>query len=290
MDAFVSILVIVLAGIAGWNIEDNKPLAFGLLGVAALVLLAWGVFRWVQIGRERAKVSTLPQPPVEPVSVPTASVITEPITVEKHVEPEIPRVRLPERIDGAPLVYQYPDVMTKLLNEDILYEAADKGQWEFDVQKVGDDYHLFILDTDAAILRDKRREEMLDDWIRRDDPYKALLNKLTADGTLTIFLAFYRDRRKGQEYREQSVVTLTGYKSEEVQDILLGYGEGDPLELEESDEKEGRIDVVKDGFRLGSLPAKIAKRCEDADPYVFVESVELDDDGKYYVPTVRIYW
>lgn len=291
MDVAVTILVIALASIAGWNIESNKPLAFGLLGIATLVLLFWGAFRWFQIGQERAKVSPQFQMPTEPIPVPEAAVDVATKATEKRNETETPQVKLPERVDGAPLLYQYKGVNAELLNKEVFYQAAEKGLWELTPKKIDGAYHLFLLNTDAAILRDKKKEEMLDDWIRRGDPYKALLNKLTAEGNLTIFLAFYRDRRKGQEWREQSVVTLTGYKSEEVQDYLFGYEQGEPLELEESHEKEGRIDVVKNGFRLGSLPAKIAKRCEDADPYgIFVESIDLDDDGEYYVPTVRLFW
>ena len=197
--------------------------------------------------------------------------------------------KLPASIDGAPLQYKYV-VSVNVTNEPALLSAAQSGNFELAAHSVGTEMHIFSEDNDIGVISD--RADMLSDWIRRDDPFRIVLNRFSSEAGLTVLLAFYKDRRKGQERREQTVTPLVSYKGQSTQEtISLFLHNGDELEAEQDDEREGIVNVYFDGSFIGKLPAKLSKRFIDNEAYgVFVESADLDDDGEYYVPIVRIYW
>lgn len=192
---------------------------------------------------------------------------------------------------GEPRSYQYlldfvaynpQDVEALLSDGDIIVDARPK---EGQIEIVASDMPIGYVDKPGLA-------KMLSDFIRREEPYFAVL-RYPGD---KMVLAFYRDRRKGQEQREQTVSTLTRYKSSEAQDNISFLSEGDELQLESDYDNNGNefVAVESDAGIIGRLPKKIAERVSYDQPYgVFFEKyeeVETDDFETIYKPYVRIYW
>lgn len=196
---------------------------------------------------------------------------------------------IPDRKDGAPLQYTYT-VKISLLNETALRAHHENKNWYFTPQDIDGKVHLFLGDDDIAIL--KQREDMLRDWIRRGDPYIICFKNLSEKSGATAFIAFYRDKRKGNEWREQTVVALVSYKSSEKQDIIMSLQEGDEVTLVEDDTS---VEVRVDGDPIGKLPKKYAKRYIEEDAYgAFFEKIEYDEGDSNLnfkqQPYIRIFW
>lgn len=206
-----------------------------------------------------------------------------------------PDVRLPSMLDGAPLAYHYekvPIVTTEQTEAGALSMAAE-NRWELTPKIDGDQVKLFFDDICMGIM--DQRSDMMTDWIKRGDPYKIILqNYNTETLSCVVYLAFYRDHFKGQQWREQSIVTLTGYKSKAKQETISCLAAGDELELDEDYEHEGSVVVSYRGDEIGKLPGKMASKylaegCFGAR----IEQVDedLNDNADYvYTPIVRIFW
>lgn len=206
-----------------------------------------------------------------------------------------PDVRLPSMLDGAPLAYHYekvPIVTTEQTEAGALSMAAEH-RWELTPKIDGDKVKLFFDDFCMGIM--DQRADMMIDWIKRGDPYKIILqNYNTETLSCVVYLAFYRDHFKGQQWREQSIVTLTGYKSKAKQETISFLSAGDELELDEDYDHEGSVVVLYRGDEIGKLPGKMASKylaegCFGAR----IEQVdeELNDNADYvYTPIVRIFW
>ena len=153
-------------------------------------------------------------------------------------------------------------------------------------------FHLFSDGTDIGILHG--REDMLRDWISRDDPFVINHHRANDSEGYNVEVAFYRDKRKNNEWREQSVVALTGFKSKSKQETIECISPGRQLDPE--DDFDDHVDICCDGDKIGRLPAKIAKRIIEEGCYgVFYEMSEEIDSGNDYgdiicKPYVRIFW
>lgn len=197
-----------------------------------------------------------------------------------------PAFTAPGQIDGAFLKYRY-SVNMEVTNYTALLNAAKQEQWQLSPKLIGDAVHLFAGNADVGIIRE--RADMIKDWIRHGDPYIAAIQNLnTETKDCTVFLGFYQDRRKGQEYREQSVVTLQPIKNEEKQLLLSLMSPGFELDFDEDDD---RVYVMDGTDRLGRLPRAIEKKYIDTGAFgVFFEGQEEDDETGAVTPSVRIYW
>lgn len=207
-------------------------------------------------------------------------------TAKKDESKEKYDVIIPSKKDGAPMAYKY-SVSFLLTNEDALVMSMANKEYFLTAKEIDGSFHLFSGDTDIGVLL--QREEMMRDWIKRDDPYLICVEKISGDSDMcTAFLAFYKDKRKGNDWREQSVVALTSYKSEEKQENIMFLEEGEELSLE--DDLDDHVVVYSGGLEIGKLPAKYARRfLEDGAYAVFFERTEETDDWKEK-PYVRIYW
>lgn len=198
-------------------------------------------------------------------------------------------ITIPEEKDGAPLQYTYT-VKISLLDEAALRHHHKNKEWYFIPKDIDGEMHLFLGDDDIAILN--QREDMLRDWIRRKDPYIICFKNLSEKNGATAFIAFYKDKRKGNEWREQIVVALTSYKSSEKQDIIELMHPGEEVFLEED---ETGVAVMVDGEPIGKLPQKYATRFIEEGIYAaFLEKTEYDDGGNNSNykerPYIRIFW
>ena len=199
-----------------------------------------------------------------------------------------------QRKDDCPLAYSYSRVPYILTDEKTVKECMENGQWEVEPKIVNNEVHLFAKSKDIGTCTE--RSNMIKDWLINQEPLTIYLDRITAtdSGQVsgTIMIAFYRDRRKGQEWRKQSVVALTAYRSEDVQMDLESVNPGDPVEFE--DEFDG-VSVTCCGAVIGKLPKSYCEKVLESSYYgAFVEEVEEvekeSDFTTFLKPTIRIYW
>ncbi len=136
--------------------------------------------------------------------------------------------------------------------------------------------------------------DMFSDYARRGDPVVVYLNEADdATGNYKVEIAFFRDKEKQYKYREQTVVALTAYKSDDCQDIISNLEHGDEIKIEFDWDNERYIAVY--GDRIGNIPAKIAKKLDEQEPVfvAFEEAIAVEEREDYtdiYEPYIRIYW
>ena len=133
-----------------------------------------------------------------------------PSTPKKEVN-----ITIPEWKDGAERKYWY-SVKINVTDMKTLSERAIAKEFLLDVKEISGEIHVFSGNNDIGILEDK--VDMIQDWLKRNDPYFFCMEHVYPDEPekpCTGILAFYHDKRKGQEWRDQTVVALTAYKGEE---------------------------------------------------------------------------
>ena len=168
----------------------------------------------------------------------------------------------------------------------MLAQASCRKDWNFTPKDINGDIHLFLGDDDVGVLVD--RVDMLRDWLKRGDPFLLYFENLSKENGCLGRIAFYRDKRKGNEWREQTVVSLVSYKSGEKQEVLESLQEGDEVQIEEED--DDNVSITSDDQMIGKLPKKYARRCvEEGAHSAFIEKLEYDEVGKMQ-PFIRIYW
>lgn len=199
----------------------------------------------------------------------------------KEVEENPP----PERINGAPLAYQY-SVCVNVTNKFVLKRMLEENSWDLTAEQ---ENGLILLSNHGEILGTLTdRINMMSDWLQRGDPYKIVLQCTSEWSACNALLCFYRDKRKSLARCEQSVVSLKHCRSDESQEEIQFCENGDELDIEEWE--NGSACVYRCGEIIGRLPAAVAKRYfeEDAEG-IFFESAQ-EDDGGVLTPSVRIYW
>lgn len=173
-------------------------------------------------------------------------------------------------------------------DQDVALKAAQGKQWYLTASIVDGGIHLFSGDADLGVLNE--RADMMQDWLRRGDPYLAILERINSETGCTVRLVFYRDKKQQYANREQSVVALVSYKSEEKQENIACLNEGDELDAEEDFEKDDCVVVSALLGSIGNLPQKHAKRfIDEGAALVVFDHSEEDDDFKDKL-FVRIYW
>lgn len=203
--------------------------------------------------------------------------------------------KVPLRKNGLPRVYAYTSVDYNLTD----VNAARKAILEksYTVEPVIQDGVVHLYADGHEIGTCAQFNRMIMDFLNNGDEVLIYLERLAADEsdrvtTATIGLAFYKDRRKGCKWKEQTTVALTNYRSEEIQSVLGDIMDGDPVKFVDSDIKDD-IWVYCWDREIGRLPKGIAKRLEDEEFYgAFVDEIEVESNSKgdVYKPTIRIYW
>lgn len=229
------------------------------------------------------------EPPVEEVKQ-MLDYDSSPVVRRKFSTPgeEDGKPVIPFKMDGAMMVHHYEIDMPDA-NLTVALDAAEGKRWYLTAADVDGSIHMFSGDADLGVLPEQ--EEMMKDWLRREDPYLGVLKHVNSETGCAIRLVFYRDVKKQYGYLEQSVVALTSYKSEEKQGIILNLIEDEEVGLEEDYEKEDRVAVYSVVGDIGNLPKKFARRyIEEGAAYVAFDHYEEDSDYYNFKPFVRIYW
>lgn len=210
------------------------------------------------------------RPAPKPTARPAVKPVARPV-IPKIEEDLVHKLYWPAfryRQNGYDLNYAY-DVSVLVTDEIKLTACLLAGEKVLSLNDTGDVVHVLNEEGDViGTLQD--RVEMLRDWITRGDPYEFGLKQFHEDGTLTARIAFYRDRKKGQDWREQTVVALTAFSSEAKQDLIGCCEVGQELQVHE----DGDQVIVTDRGEeeMGKIPAKYAKRIIEEGVYgVFFE-------------------
>lgn len=190
----------------------------------------------------------------------------------------------PAEVNGIPAAYHYKKV---------LFTASVDGPLEpmlgSPVSFQFSDGVAYVVLNGAVIgaLNPCRICEMVDSWIRRDEPFLSYFT--CADDEKREYgvdIAFYWDKFKYliRKHPDAKKYKLTGNRSEEMQGNIGDLKTGQRLTLEYDYDKEKY--AVLDGWEIGYLPASAAKIVDEYGPDdvdVFVAGTEIDDDFKTIV-------
>lgn len=202
--------------------------------------------------------------------------------------PSLKRILRKDKIDGKPLAYNY--IFTFCIVGNDPYPGQEI---EVSVESTGDVIQYWADGVILGITEQEEQARMVEDFKRSGDPCIAYISK----DRKSVNLRFFRDRRRGQEWREQTVIIPTSYKGAARQEAISILSPGDPLVLDEDDAPGS---ILYRGEIIAKLPAKEWKRAEAEGIYgLFVEEVTEDEQaideyaGKYktvYIPHIRIIW
>ena len=203
-------------------------------------------------------------------------------------EAKIKKYPLPSRIDGHPIQYAYIENIDPQTGIDITQDILDGEERVVEIHSSSENIELLWNGKVFGIIHDPKKAEMVSDWQRKGLPCHAVL---LSNGD-QVNLRFYRDKRIGNEFREQTIVALSSYKSAAKQEVIEFLENGDELQLEENYDKDDAVDVIPrhDLDKIGSLPKNIAaKYLQEGAFGAFYEYGEEDDEG-IITPYIRIYW
>lgn len=194
---------------------------------------------------------------------------------------------IPNKKDGAPLAYHYR-VKINLTDKESLLRHHEQKEWYFTPIETDGDIYLFMGDDEIGILSE--RVSMLKYWLRKGDPYILCFENLSEDKGCFGHIAFYRDKRKEHEWREQTVIALDAYKSKDRQSTITNLEEGHELKLIDVSVKSPSYNVQSGKSVIGKLPKEYAQKVsEEGAHVVFFEKAQYDGEYKER-PYVRIYW
>lgn len=203
------------------------------------------------------------------------------------------KTTIPKRIGNCIQAYFYPDVPLLLLDnaDSVLDKMAHLGNTECCASQ--EDAQI-VLSYDGEIFAELLdREDMVEDWLLRDDPFIIGLSSFDGDNTATAYIAFFRDEEKRLASREMRVYKLTHYADEIGQIGLIDAEPGDKLKLRATYDSDSYEDCVEvsNGCTIGRLPKSAANRyLAIGAGGAFIDHLEYDERQGLDVPFVRIYW
>ena len=188
---------------------------------------------------------------------------------------------LPVKIGTHALQYQYTFAF------DLLPDATRPDPSE-EITVSADSMKIYLAKGDAVFgeILDPRKAEMVRDFQRCSRPVLAVVE---SDG-LHVRMGFYRDKRIGNEWREQVVIPLMPYTDAQAQAALSSADPDEELSWGDYSASYDPQDVRIGEIKIGRLPDEMAKRY----PYlIYLERIEKDEDRKFgtvYIPYVRLYF
>ncbi len=211
----------------------------------------------------------------------------------KKYSPPFMFLGAPTKIGDMTQAYRYGLILADPIH-DVLKSSFEAEVFHFDVEQIDGITYALLNGSRAGVITE--RCDMINDWIKRGQPFKIFLNSYTEGQDCRIIIVFYKDKSASYKHREQSVVPLSAYKGRARQEISsLLYSKE---EVEIGEEYFGNDDddvvVTYKGEAIGKVPAKIRKRIEE-DNYSYAEIEEIveeenDNGDDIYHPIIRIYW
>lgn len=202
-------------------------------------------------------------------------------------------VRVPEMIGGQSLVYYYNKIpfLPSESAEAEINKMKSANDWELNISISGDEVKVSHNEVCIGVV--KGREDMIKDWMCRDDPLKVWLENFGDSGNY-VFLAFYRDEQKRLESHENTIIKLTRCANKDAQSSMSGIQEGVKLDFDENYDLEAPDDTVfitYYGDAIGALPKKVAEKyLDEGAAAVFLDHIDYDYEKDKDIPYVKIYW
>ncbi|HIX16940.1 MAG TPA: hypothetical protein H9860_01365 [Candidatus Gemmiger faecavium] len=238
-------------------------------------------------------IPVIPAPP-KPRSEPSPSHSAMPSAncSDSPEEKSEPDVVIPHKVNNAPLVYQYNNVKIENLNFDIVMNAALSANWELNARI--EDGSVFIYSNDQKIGNlNPKISSMLFDWIKRNDPYKIILENVnTEKKEAVVYLAFYRSMASKMGKREYTIAKVIRYIDEDKQFAISMLEEGDEIHIEEEINENGEYTVIlsSDFGEIGTFGKALVKRIlEEGAAGAAVDHIDYDENDNY-IPYVKVYW
>lgn len=270
---YIILAALLIVGGLG-NLPDLGPAILGVVSGGAMLLFTVKKRRGLSEAGEEDETQGAATPAVEPI-----------VSAQRKGQND---VTIPARMGDCILTHSYPEVKIQPAEDavEIAEEMQASGSWALDAVATVDGVELRYQGRKFADLLE--RCDMVRDWLERGDPMLIYLANIGASGDY-VFLAFFRDEQKRLAHREQQVVRLTAYASEEHQDAIIAREAGDKLDLKGDDPDDG-VEVCY-GDVLGKLPKAAARRyLDEGCAGVFLDHVDYDDEKDKYIPYVKIYW
>lgn len=204
---------------------------------------------------------------------------------EKRIaEKDKKTITFPADVDGVPNAYFYENVRFSS-TVDLSLEPFVGDQLSF---QFSDGVAYVVHGGDIIGALDQSRIcEMVDDWIKRNEPILAYFSSADDEKReYALAVAFYRDKFKYliRKHPDAKRYKLIGNRSEEMQGNIGDLKEGQSLTVEYDYEKEKY--AVLDGWEIGYLPASAARIVNEYGPddvKVFVAGTEIDEELKTVV-------
>ena len=206
-------------------------------------------------------------------------------TLERLAEQAAKVKPFPADLDGVQVEYAYRDVV--IVPEGLRRDITRGEELMLSVS----DEHITVKFHSIPIghLRENRLAEMVRDWNKKGDPYKAYFLENTDDGPM-IALFFYSDviGKFLQKNPGAKLITLTGK-----QDDLAFYDVGDKCEIESDTEDPDKYIVTCDDATIGRFPAAGISyaeehNCSPEDLFVIIAEVEYDIEKERDIISVYI--
>lgn len=192
----------------------------------------------------------------------------------------------PSRKEGHPIQYAYKYQFTAADGVNVITDVLADAEKEVSVSAENEHIILSYNGTVFGYIDNPDKALMVSDWERKGFPCSAII---LATGN-EVNLRFYKDKRIGLDYREQTVCKLTSCKSGSKQDTISCMEIGDEVELEEDYDRDDAVIAYYTGDPIGKLPKKQAVKFLEEGAYAaFLEKLEEDDDCNE-IPYIRIYW
>lgn len=195
---------------------------------------------------------------------------------------------IPFKVDNIPIAYRR--FKTNIISQNtLIYEKMQKsGDFSILAEEKNGKILLYYYEEFYAIVNDEQTEAMIKDWIRNKEPFL-----IYANSSDTVYVAFYRDKRKKMADREHEVVKLTAFSSNAKQETISFLEDGEELNIEEDYDNNGNdiVIVMGQGDEIGRLPKKQANRIiSEGFAGCFLNHIEIDVEKDKYIPFVDIYW
>lgn len=195
---------------------------------------------------------------------------------------------IPKKYQDVPIAYRYYDVKISSQNSEVYQHILNTGNFALNVSLEQKQFILQHQNQYYCKIDSSKIANMLSDWIHNDEPYL-----IYANSPDTVYIAFYRDKRKKLSGKECSIIKLTAYSSTSKQDAISFLDPTDELVLCEDYDSNGNsiVTVEGEGEEIGRLPRKTAdKYLEEGAAGCFFHHDEYDDEKEKYIPYVEIYW
>ena len=250
-----------------------------------------GIFDFLKKNKQES-----PKPEISENNASICEAVPPIIPDEPKCNDSRPNVYVPEvMLNNIILVYKYNKVKFTPSHEaeTIVKHMQSENKWELK-ERENKDGNIELVYNDSIFGVLEQKIDMIKDWNKRGDLVRVWLENYGESGNI-VFLAFYRNEQERLKSKgcESTIVKLTRYSNEDVQDTISGIADGTPLDFDENysyDLPDGTVCITY-GAMIGALPKKYAQKySSEGAEAVFLHHLDYDIEKQKDIPYVIIYW